>query len=382
MTTLKEIKKHKDKFCTKSTLNKVNLIKKACKTAKNQRVWALGNWNRREYFVSDDKIYIVQFTLNQKKELALSSLYSVTLKEDNAIDFKVIIPETYTEEEFKIWYNSPCTTTEMVDVANFKAIKFLQNYKKNTFKTENYLFYVKRDKDFTWADNFYAYDIKNKAELKIYLNSYIETFIPQKEKDVFIEVVSGELSVYQLRKCKKEFMHFIKEICPELEIENFYALEFIKQALQPIEKDRGWFVDKIFSGDFEFQNIWIDNKLIYDGEPYFLVVDGVMGNIKHIATLDFFKPEYKSKEPYISGYFKRNHWEIDKNTLKQLVAFLKEPFDYTKTHLYRKYKRELDAGDIKTNWQWLISEYNSNTGIKYGELPLDLEIPDYTLIGK
>ena len=167
MTTLKEIKKHKDKFCTKSTINKVNLIKKACKTAKNQRVWALGNWNRGEYFVSDDKIYIVQFTLNQKKELALSSLYSVTLKEDNAIDFKVIIPETYTEEEFKIWYNSPCTTTEMVDVANFKAIKFLQNYKKNTFKTENYLFYVKRDKDFTWADNFYAYDIKNKAELKI-----------------------------------------------------------------------------------------------------------------------------------------------------------------------------------------------------------------------
>ena len=56
MTTLKEIKKHKDKFCTKSTLNKVNLIKKACKTAKNQRMWALENWNRREYFVSDDKI--------------------------------------------------------------------------------------------------------------------------------------------------------------------------------------------------------------------------------------------------------------------------------------------------------------------------------------
>ena len=209
MKKLKEIKKYKDKYCTNLMLKEVNLIKRFCNISKNKRVYIIGKWNNREYFLSENKVYVAKFSLTDKKDLTISSLYLTTLKDNNIVDFKTVISDSYTKEEFIAWYNSPSTTTEMVDVANSRAIKFLQSYKKNKFKTENYPFYVKRDKDYTLADNLYAYDIKNKIEMKLYFNSYIETFTPLKEKDIFVEIISGKLSKYQIRKCKKEFITFL-----------------------------------------------------------------------------------------------------------------------------------------------------------------------------
>ncbi len=411
---LEDLKQHKDKYCTKYTIEKINLIKKYFKIKSNKRVFAFYIWCRREYFLCDNKVYIVCFDW-KNNNIAFESLYVATLKNGNVINFETIIPDDttpktkiywdcievdcknklYTKEEFLTWLNSPCTTTEMVDVTYKQAIKFLQNYKKDTFKTDNYLFYIKRDKDYTWADNFYAYDIKNQAEMKLYFNSYIDTFLPVKSKDIFVEDLSGKLSEFQLRKCKKEFMTFMKEICPELNIENFYALEFVKQCIQPIEKDRGWGVRKPFIGNFEFQNIWIDDFKIYDMKPYFVITEG---NNEWLSTkacaIDFLKPEYKSKEPYINGYYKRNHWELDDRTIKRLVEFLKAPFDYKKDIGYLIAKKKQSAeklkkiqdnwknSEIKTNWQWLISEYNANLSDGDEELPLDLAMPDYTLLNK
>lgn len=398
MTTLETIKKQKDKYCTKYVIREISLIKKHFKIKPNKRVFYFDTWCRRDYFFCDNKVFIARFDINKNKtDLIFSSLYTAVLKE-NDVEFETVIPDDtkpkfeelfngkkiditrklYTKEEFLCWLDSPCCATETVDISYREAIKFLQDYKKDTFKTENYLFYVKRDKDYTWADNFYAYDIKNQAEMKMYFCSFIQTFLPERSRDIFIEDLSGKLSKYQLNKCKKEFMIFMKKICPKLKIENFYALEFVKQCIQPIEKDRGWFVRLVFPRDYIF-NIWVDDVLLYDKKPYFVITEGNNEWLStRAAAIDFFKPEYKSTKPYISGCYKRNHWDIDENTLKNLTEFLKKPVDYSKmSHCSEEYKKE-----IKTNWEMLISEYNANLFEGDEELPLDLPMPDYTKLIK
>ena len=395
----KKIRQYKDEGYTKLKLKETALIKEQCNLSRNKRVYILGAWNSREYFLCENKVFIVCFSNDKDKGLEIASLYTVTLNDsldfetvladDTALKFKEfcgkkidVTRKPYTKEDFLIWCNSPSVTTEMVDIPNYKAIEFLQNYNKSKFRTDEYIFYAKRDKDFTWADNFYVYDIKNKAELKIYFNSCIQTFIPLRDKDVFVHDLSGKMSKYGIDKCRKTVIEFIKHKCGELNIENFYALEFIKQALQPIEKEKGWAVSRVFSGDFEFENIWVDDTLMYNREPYFILTDGIQGDITKAAAIDFFKAEYKSAEPYISRYFKRNHWNVDVKTLKRLTAFLKEPFDYKKTFWYKKSKKDWDMDDIKTNWQWLIAEFNRNSAKDNNELPLDLPMPDYTKLKK
>ena len=113
------------------------------------------------------------------------------------------------------------------------------------------------------------------------------------------------------------------------------------------------------------------------------MTDGDRGMIDStkIAAFDFFKPEYKSTGIYVSGSEKRNHWNVDFETLKRLTEFLKKPYDYTKTILYQK--RNIIDNEDKTNWQVLIELYNENTGYNYEqEIPLDLPVPDYTKLAK
>ncbi len=65
-----------------------------------------------------------------------------------------------------------------------------------------------------------------------------------------------------------------------------------------------------------------------------------------------------------------------------LTNFLSEPFDSKKTAWYKKTGKDVRFDDIKTNWQWLILEYNDNTGCNYEELPLDLPQPDFMQLAK
>ena len=116
----------------------------------------------------------------------------------------------------------------------------------------------------------------------------------------------------------------------------------------------------------------------YDKKPYFLLTDGDRGMIDStkIAAFDFFKPEYKSTGIYVSGSVKRNHWNVDFETLKRLTEFLKKPYDCTKEIMYKN--KIIFNNEGKTNWQVLIELYNYNTGYDYEEIPLDLPVPDYT----
>ena len=300
---LEELKKHKDKYCTEFTAKQIGLIKKYFKIKPNKRVFTFYRWCGREYFLCGNTAYIATFGVDDKKELVFNSLYSATLTKE--IDLQEIISDnnikSYTKEDFIDWLNSPCTTTEMVDIPFKEAIKFLQRYKKSTFKTDNYLYYIKRDNDYTWTDNFYAYNLKHNSELKLYIKPYLQTFLPDGIKDIFIEDLSGKLSKAQILECKKDFLAFQKKINPDLKVENYYALEFVKQCVQPIEKDQGWFVSKPFAGDFEFQNIWIDDVLMYgNNRPYFIITEKSNAwQSKKVAVIDFKKAEYITTEYYV-----------------------------------------------------------------------------------
>ena len=393
---------YKDKYCTKFVISKIAAIKRYFGINTAGRVYYLSYWCGKDYFLCKDKVYIIEFDYLNKNAYKpiVKSAYIATLKDENSFEFKTVLPDDttpkyrefrgqkieetkkiYTMEDFKDWYSSPCSVNKFVNVPHKTAIEFLQKYKKTTFNSGRYLFYAKRDKDLTWQYFIYAYDLKSKKELKIYIDCNVDTKIPNKLNEVYVKDLSGNISAYQKLHCKKDFLKYSSQECKQLGVPNFYALEFVKQCIQPIEKDRGWSVCRPFLCGSEFDNIWIDDVLGYNKKPYFLLCNNNRRSITKIAAIDFYKPEYKSTEPYINGYKKRNHWNIDKETLKRLVKFLNEPWDESKMHCGNNYAKKIKT----TNWQKLKEKNNENTAECndiYEKLPSDLPIPDYTKLIK
>ena len=414
---LKDRLKYKDEYCTELVLKQIETVKKYFGISSSKRIYTLDRWCRREYFLCDNKVYVICF--NYEGEVypyipIITSAYVITLEENDLITFKTVIPDDttpkttlawgcievdcteklYTKEDFLTWLDSPSRITAEVSVTYRQIVKFLQNYKRETFNQGRYLFYAKRDKDYTFKYFFYAYDLKTKAELKIYVDNYIDTKFPEKLSEIYGKDLSGKLSDYQILQCKKAFFEYCRGECIELQAPNFYALELIKQCIKPIETYKGWRIRKPFAGTFEFQNIWIDDDLLFDNKPYFVLTEGNNEWLSARAcAIDFFKPEYKSRGPYISEYYKSNFWEMDKDTITRLVEFLKAPYDYKKEWGYIKKTKENNVEvtenkqqqsrncEYKTNWQHIISEYNDNF-CDIEKLPLDLPMPDYTKLIK
>ena len=388
----------KDKYCTEFVAKQIASVKNFFGIPKSKRVFALDNWcDRYDFFLCGDNVYAVYFEYKDKDVPIVDYAYKITLKGGNLSEFEIIKPDDttpksmtlgnlkidktrkiFSEEEFLLWYESPVQVNEFVNVSHKKAIAFLQNYGRITFKTDRYLFYVKRDNDLTWLYFIYAYDLRTKTEVKIYVDDYIDTKFPEKLNEIYVKDLSGKLSDYQRLQCKKEFFRYCKQECKELNAPNFYALEFVKQCIQPIEKDRGWWITKPLC-NFDYAEIWIDDYLMYDEKPYFLLRKN---DKTQIAVLDFFKPEYKSKEPYVQGYTKRLHWELDRTLLEKFTEFLNAKFDYRNSEWYKRFGGDFSCYKDHTNWQMIIEEYNRNNGSSYSELPLDLPIPDYTKLAQ
>lgn len=395
--------KYKDQYCTEFVIRQIEALKKYFDISNSKRVYAFDWWCGRYYFLCEDKIYAVDFdySFKESNKPVVASAYTATIKNHNIVDFKVVLEDdttprveefdcikTYvakkilTEKDVKLWYDSLVSVNEFVDVPHKKAIQFLQNYKKDTFNQGRYLFYAKRDNDLTWLYFVYAYDTKTKTELKIYVDSCFDTKFPEKLNQIYVQDLSGKLSPYQILQCKKAFFKYCKQECKELKAPNFYAMEFVKQCIQPIEKLKGWFASKAKCEDSDDFEICVDDVLMYDEKPYFLVRKK---DKTKVAALDFYKPEYKSTKPYISGYNKFLHWDMDKEILKKLVKFLHKKYDYRNTDYYKRYGGKPTCNKEYTNWQKIIENYNENT-VKnkeyYIKLPMDLSIPDYTKLAK
>lgn len=373
MKRLNKIKNNKDIWYAKQVTSWIEQIKAVLKT--DATIYTLDSWGKWNYFLYNNKIIVANILYPDGLE-DNSSIFSVTMlkeipktKNDISIDIIRNGKQKYTVKEFLNWLSSPSQITETVDATYLDVVKFLKNYTIEKFRTERYLFYVKCDMDYSWAFNINVKDLKFNADLKIYveLGGSLATILPQKIKDIIVDDLSGKLSRYRIMQCKKAFIHLIKQNCVELQTNIFYALEVLKQTMQPIEQDWGMFICPVFNKKTaKFAEIFVDDFPVFDGKPYFVLVDNIK-NITKAAAIDFIKPKYKTTGIYKNGHNKYNFWKLSEKEIKKLVFFLQLP------HQNSEY----------TNWQYLIKRYNDNTGKIYEKVLSDnMKMPDYSRLYK
>jgi len=387
-----KIRECKDTMYIAQALSSIEGVRRRFCIPKNENIYILESDYSWYCFLYKDTLII--------QDIGFPHRYIYTVKmlcttPKTAYDLQINIikeeePENDLAEEVLAFLNSPCIITEMVDVSNLEVIRFLQQYKETTFKTDRYQFYVKRDDDHSWSFNIYAKDLKLNNELKIYVEmDVLRTVMPKNSRDVLIYDKSGNMTKYQISKCKKAFMDFIQGECPQLKVNNFFALELIKQAIQPVEQDWGRFVSIPFSyKDTGFAEISVDDFPVFDEKPYFMLALNESKDRK-TAVLDFLEPRYKTTGIYKNGHNKTNFWKLSQDEITALMKFLNAPCSEKMEKRisaniklffqYRKCENVKMPENVYTNWQYLIYWYNENTGELHGEVVLpDTPMPDYT----
>lgn len=410
---LKSIKKTKDseKNFAEFVFKTIDLLKEI--VCIKDTVYYLGYKKSLLYFLSSKTVYVLSVDMKYSNDenilletIKIDSLYSIkflnkSLESESDIEFTTLVSGkvTYTPKDFLDWVTSPCDINIEIDVPFFDVIRFLNIYTKETFKTKRYIFYSKRDDDYSYIMNFYAYDKKTKAEMKLYVQdcwdeNRKEFRIPNSFTEITVEVLSGSVSSYQKRDCKLEFLKLANQVYDNgIIAENYYWLmELVKLTIQPQESTSGWAIHRCFAGeDIPFKNIWVDDYFDSDEEPYFFITDSdYTWDTKKVATINFKSATYHSTGFYKQGKIKLKKWELEKDYLKKLTDFLKSPAKIDDS-------RKTFYGDwVKTNWDMLIFEYNHNTACWYNKkispdkdknipsdieaLPFGLPIPDYTQI--
>lgn len=401
---------------TQFLAKEIALIKKQCNINEAETVYFLCHHKWKQIFLINGIIYVanVSCELDKNRHRVISSMslvelykiklynkYPKTLKD---ISFEVVILKdprfTFLPDEFFDWIDTPSEINEAVDFPYYKVIKFLNNYSKDIFRTERYQFYSKWDGDANFITNIYAYDLKNQAEMKLYIPTKSEKiddkwgFLPpEKVQDIVLDDLSGKLSSYQKLQCKKEFLQLANEINPQYGIKNYWLMELAKLTIAPIDELHEWSIHRVFTSKY-FNNIWVYDHPDIGEEPYFMLISE---GFTKVAVINFKSPTYHIKGIYKRGNTKAKRWELTKKEIKELVNFLNSPSDrvddYGSGQLYDAYKKY-----VKTNWQQLIFEYNHNTaGWGWGNskfdippekdtdrfteieaLPFALPLPDYT----
>ena len=397
---------------TQFLAKEIALIKKQCNINEAETVYFLCHHKWKQIFLINGIIYVANVTceLDKNRHRVISSMslvelykiklynkYPKTLKD---ISFEVVILRdprfTFLPDEFFDWIDMPSEINEAVDLPYYKVIKFLNNYSKDIFRTERYQFYSKWDGDGNFITNIYAYDLKNQAEMKLYIptksakiDGKWEFLSPETVKDVVIDDLSGQLSNYAKLQCKNEFLQLANEINPQYGIKNYWLMELVKLTIQPIDELHEWSIHRVFTGKY-FNNIWVYDHPDIGEEPYFMLISE---GFTKVAVINFKSPTYHIKGIYKQGNTKAKGWELTSKEIKELMYFLNSPSDradeYGSGQLHEAYKKY-----VKTNWQQLIFEYNHNTaGWGWGDegfevppsgkpngieqLPFDLPIPIY-----
>lgn len=415
---LKTIKKEKgDTQYTKYVFKEWDLIKKTCVIPSNSCMFFLGYFYFGHIFLSNEKIYISNFDIKYSNDktpildtMSLTELYEITLLKDypktiNDIVLHEIITSAYFEKKAFInkilqWIDEPCDLNEIIDNPYYEVIKFFNSYTKETFKTKRYLFYSKKDNDYSFINNLYAFDLKKHIEMKLYtFDNYSEItrayMPPLKLSNIVVDDLSQNLSNYQKRECKKAFIELANIKNSYFKVQHYWVMELIKLAIQPVLVLHEWDCHRCFCRPKLFGNIWVYDIPSRDEEPSFFITDK---NFTKVAVLKFKSPEYLFKGIYKRAMAKAKGWELTTKEIKELMCFLNSPSDwaddYGSGQLHEAYKKY-----VKTNWQQLIFEYNHNTaGWGWGDegfevppsgkpngleqLPLDLPMPDYTKLIK
>lgn len=358
--------------------NCIKILKEKVKMP-NKTVYYLGIFNFFEYFLCDNKIYIMHF--NSKEAFStdeLDLLNIITLLKDDIFDKSDIkLEHIITNDRFKYdindffkLLNKPCNITAKIDVPFLEVIKYFRNYKKTDFKTKNFIFYPQKINDYSLHFSITAKNLKTNAAARIYL-PYCYDKISTNLRDYVIDDLQNNLTNYQKRICKTEFLECLNEYNNAFQTENYWVLELLTNAVNTTCWLHEWSVHRIFAGqDNKFVNIWVDDFLGFDEKPYFFLTNDKLGyKTDKVAVLDFKEAKYKTKGIYKQNNIKFNFWELDKDYVKELMNYLNSPYEKS---------RDINAPDIKTNWQKLIYEYNNNTAYSdYETLSLNLKMPNY-----
>ena len=185
MKRLKTIKETKNTYknFAEYISKAIDLLKRTVEI--NYTVYFLGYKRGYNYFLNNNTVYVVnldyQIDNNSKiiiETTTIKSLYAVKLltrypEKKSDIEFKKIIEdeERYTAEKFLNWVTSPCDITVEINFPFWKVIiDILNGYTKETFQTKHYIFYSKRDDDYSGIINFYVFDKKTHAEMKLYID--------------------------------------------------------------------------------------------------------------------------------------------------------------------------------------------------------------------
>lgn len=394
---------------TKLLEKEISIIKTKCCIKPTHTIYFLGHFKGLEMFLCDKQVYIAHasYEITKNRSIVISSLdlqelyrvklykkYPRTLKD---IAFETIILRnpryTFTPEEFFYWIDMPSQINTNIDFPYYTVIDFLNNYTQESFRTEHYLFYSKWDNDSNFITNIYAYDIKNKHEMKLYIPDKWENntlVTPQAVNDIVVDDLSGKLSNYQKLKCKKEFLLLANQTNFDYSVQNYWLMELVKLSIQPIDELHEWSIHRVFCNSDFSQNIWVYDYPKANEEPYFLIIND---SFTKVAEINFKSATYHTKNIFKRGNTKAKHWELDKEFIDKLVYFLSCPSVRTKN----KYYSDSYGKYVSTNWQQLIFEYNHNTaGWGWGDtgfgipperdnnrlsdleaLPFDLQMPNY-----
>jgi len=388
---LKTIKKKIDEKYSRSYYCKLLKELKRIVNLPNKMIFYLGIRTDHEVFLCDNKIYIIKtkrnddyYNFDEIVYLKTITLLKNEIKTSDDFISEILINQIdidYTDDKFLLFLQKPCDITEKIDFPFLEIINFFRNYKYTQFKSDNFIFYPKYCNDKIYIDSIFAKNIKNGNIMRLYITDcWYE--IPDKLQSYAVEAITKNIPYSEKLKCKKEFIKFSNKYNEEFQIENFWVMNLLINAVNTMFSFDGWVIHRIFAGfNNKFSNIWCDDFLGFDKKPYFFLTDNPYSwEVNKIAVLDFKEPKYKTKGIYKQNWIKFMRWELTKDYIQELMQYLQQPFD-KKSYCYDK------EPEIKTNWQKLIYEYNTNTvGYDYEDgtsredyevLPLDLPMPDY-----
>ena len=343
--------------------------------------------------------------------MTLDELYTIKLlkeypKTGEDIWFKTIMNKSgvhwFNIETFLNWIDEPSQITDNIDEPYYKVISYLRNYNKTLFSTLRYNFYSKWDNDSNFITNIYAFDKKNKIELKIYIPDKFEKINfkwqliePKSVNDIAVDDLGQNISNYQKLNCKKEFLKISNEENKFFKVKNYWVMELVKQTIQPVDILHEWSCHRCFC-DISIEGaIWVSDFLDENEEPYFFITDSpYLQDTTKIASFNFKNPKYHHKTIFKKDNIKRKLWILNKNEIDELIEFLNAKSEEIEEHYADFYKKAYKKY-VKTNWQKLIFEYNHNTAgwgwsgkdfavppeediTQYEALPFNLQIPDYT----
>lgn len=395
---LKTIKgKQGDTTYTKYVFKALDLIKNKCQIPQSAVMFFLGYFHFGQVFLCNGSIYVAKTSMEhtEKREpiletMTLTELYEVCI---NKFEIKTVLGnKTLSSETLTDWLKQPCDLNYEIDNTYSEVIKYLNNYTKKSFRTDRYLFYSKRDNDYNFINNIYAYDIKNQIEIKLYIpdnwsdkeQKYIS---PTRLKDIVVDDLGLNISDYQKQQFKKAFLKLANEENQYFKTKNYWVIELIKLSIQPVLVLHEWSCHRCFTKPKLFGHIWVYDFPAVDEEPSFFITDE---HFTKVAVLKFKKPEYLFKGIYKREMAKAKGWKLKENEIKELLEFLQSPSDRAEENGTGRYYQGYNKY-VKTNWQQLIFEYNHNTAYwnidepimgkvegKIEQLPFDLPIPDYT----